>query len=87
MCLCVCSESKSTGTSSSSLCFLFEWWRLCVCVSVRQRSTCVSAVEGDAAGCDGSFALVLVRTGELEAVVLWDSQGMANSAVSLETSD
>lgn len=85
MCLCVCSESKSTGTSSSSLCFLFEWWRLCVCV--RQRSTCVSAVEGDAAGCDGSFALVLVRTGELEAVVLWDSQGMANSAVSLETSD
>lgn len=54
---------------------------------VRERSTCVSAVEGDAAGCDGSFALVLVRTGELEAVVLWDSQGMANSAVSLETSD
>lgn len=47
----------------------------------------MSAVEGDAAGCDGSFALVLVWTGELEAVVLWDSQGMANSAVSLETSD
>ena len=48
---------------------------------------CVCVVEGDAAGFDGSFTLVLVRTGELEAVVLWDSQGMANSMVSLETSD
>ncbi len=44
-------------------------------------------VEGDAAGCDGSFALVLERTGEFEPVVLWDSQGMANPTVSLETSD
>lgn len=48
---------------------------------------CVCVVEGDAAGCDGSFALVLERTGELEPVVLWDSRGMANSTVSLETSD
>lgn len=44
-------------------------------------------VVGDAAGCDSSFALVLERTGELEPVVLWDSEGMANSMVSLETSD
>ena len=48
---------------------------------------CVYVVEQDAAGCDGSFALVLVRTGELETVVLWESRGMANSTVSLETSD
>lgn len=48
---------------------------------------CVRVVEGDAAGCDGSFALVLERTGELEPVVLWDSRVMANSTLSLETSD
>lgn len=48
---------------------------------------CVRVVEGDAAGCDGSFALVLERTEELEPVVFWDSLGMANSTVSLETSD
>lgn len=52
-----------------------------------KQSTCVSVVEGDAAGCDGSFALVLERAGELEPVVLWDSRGMANPTVSLETSD
>lgn len=48
---------------------------------------CVCVVEGDAVGCDGSFALVLERTGELDPVVLWDSRGIANSMVSLETSD
>lgn len=53
---------------------------MCVC-------SCVCVVGGDAAVCDGSVALVSVRTGELEAVVLWDSRGMANSTVSLETSD
>jgi len=47
----------------------------------------VSVVEEDAAGSDGSFALALVQTGELEAVVLWDAQRMANSMVSLETSN
>lgn len=62
---------------------------MCVCVCEKRENwdTCVAVVEGDSAGCDGSFALKLVRTGELEAVVLWDSQGMANSTVSLETSD
>lgn len=87
MCVCVCAvRVKAQGLLLLLSAFCSSGGG-CVCVCVRQRSTCVSAVEGDAAGCDGSFALVLVRTGELEAVVLWDSQGMANSAVSLETSD
>lgn len=85
MCVCVCAVRVKAQGLLLLLSVFCSSGGGCVCV--RQRSTCVSAVEGDAAGCDGSFALVLVRTGELEAVVLWDSQGMANSAVSLETSD
>lgn len=87
MCVCVCAVRVKAQGLLLLLSVFCSSGGGCVCVCVRQRSTCVSAVEGDAAGCDGSFALVLVRTGELEAVVLWDSQGMANSAVSLETSD
>lgn len=87
MCVCVCAVRVEAQGLLLLLSVFCSSGGGCVCVCVRQRSTCVSAVEGDAAGCDGSFALVLVRTGELEAVVLWDSQGMANSAVSLETSD
>lgn len=87
MCVCVCAVRVKAQGLLLLLSVFCSSGGGCVCVCVRQRSTCVSAVEGDAAGCDGSFALVLVRTGELEAVVLWDSQGMANSAVSLETSN
>lgn len=87
MCVCVCAVRVKAQGLLLLLSVFCSSGGGCVCVCVRQRSTCVSAVEGDAAGCDGSFALVLVWTGELEAVVLWDSQGMANSAVSLETSD
>lgn len=46
----------------------------------------MSVAEGEAAGSDSSFAFVLVRTEELEVVLLWNSQRMANSSVSLETS-
>lgn len=86
MCAHLCSESKSTATTSSLFCGVSVGGSVCVCEET-EKYMCVCIVEGDAAGCDGSFALVLVRTGELEPVVLWDSRGMANSTVSLETSD